>query len=196
MYSLLMAPPTLILASGSPRRRELLASLGLTFTIRPAETDEVLRPDENAFDGAERLAREKAAAVAALVSPDAVVAAADTLVVLGGRAFGKPAHRADAARMLRVLQGNRHEVVTGLALARAGRMVSGREVTAVVFARMGDQDIDAYLESGEPDDKAGAYALQGRGALYIESISGSPSNVIGLPVRLFARLAAEIGLPV
>jgi septum formation protein len=185
----------LVLASGSPRRRELLAALGLTFSMRPADVDESLRPGETPFEAAERLARDKAAAVAAVVSPDAVVVAADTIVVLCGRALGKPADRADAGRMLRALRGQRHEVVTGVALARAGRIVSGRSVTEVVFGPMTDEDVNCYLASGEADDKAGAYALQGRAALFIETITGSPSNVIGLPVRLFGRLAAEIGFP-
>ena len=156
--------------------------------------DESLGAGESPFDGAERLAREKAVRAAAGIPGDALVVAADTLVVLGGTALGKPAHRADAVRMLRSLAGRTHEVVTGLALARNGRVVSGRDVTHVVFAPMTEPEIRAYAASGEPDDKAGAYALQGLAGIFIERVDGSPSNVVGLPVRLFARLARKAGL--
>ena len=184
----------LVLASSSPRRRELLAALGLTFEVCPAEVDESLAAGESPFDAAERLAREKAMRAAAGIRGEAVVVAADTLVVLRGEALGKPADRADAVRMLRALAGRTHEVVTGLALARDGRVVSGRDVTHVVFAPMTEEEIRAYAASGEPDDKAGAYALQGIGGVFVERVEGSPSNVVGLPVRLFARLAREAGL--
>ena len=156
--------------------------------------DESLRAGENPFDGAERLAREKAARGAEGIAGDAVVVAADTLVVFGTTALGKPADRTDAVRMLRSLAGRTHEVVTGLAVARNGRVVSGRDVTHVVFAPMTEGEILAYAASGEPDDKAGAYALQGLAGVFIERVEGSPSNVVGLPVRLFARLAREAGL--
>jgi septum formation protein len=189
-------PPRLVLASSSPRRRELLAALGLDFEVRPARADEALLPGESAYDAAERLALEKAARVAGELSGDACVVAADTVVVLGGEALGKPVDRADAARMLRALQGRRHDVVTGLAVAFGGRIVSGREVTHVDFAPMTEEEIQAYAESGESDDKAGAYALQGLGGIFIERVDGSPSNVIGLPVRLLARLVRRAGAPV
>jgi septum formation protein len=156
--------------------------------------DESLQPGEDPFDAAERLAREKAAAVVPDAG-DALVVAADTLVVLGGRALGKPASREDAEQMLKALAGHRHEVVTGLALARGGRTVSGREVTGVVLAPMSEEEILAYAATGEPDDKAGAYAAQGIGGLFIEGIQGSPSNVVGLPVRLLYRLSASLGVP-
>jgi len=191
-----MAAPRLVLASSSPRRKEILEALGLAFEVCSAEVDESLRPGESPFDAAERLAREKAAGAAAELPPDAVIVAADTIVVLEGRALGKPADRADAGRMLRSLQGRRHEVVTGLAVAQEGRLVSGRDVTRVVFAPMTEEEIAAYAASGEPDDKAGAYALQGIGGVFIERVEGSPSNVIGLPVRLFAKLARKMGLAV
>ena len=183
----------LVLASSSPRRRELLASLGLTFSVRHAEVDESLLPSESAFDAAERLARVKAERVAR-EAPDALVVGADTLVVLEGAALGKPRDRADARRMLSALAGRTHDVVTGVACARGGRVVSGREATRVVFAPMTQAEIEAYAASGEPDDKAGAYALQGLGGLFVERVEGSPSNVVGLPVRLVYRLAAELGV--
>lgn len=190
-----MSAPRLVLASASPRRRELLAALGLTFETRPAEVSESLLTGESPFDAAERLAREKAARVAFELAESAAVVAADTIVVLDGVALGKPTDRADAVRMLRALAGRSHDVVTGLAVWASGRTFSGREVTRVVFSPMTEGEILAYAASGEPDDKAGAYALQGIGSVFIERIEGSPSNVIGLPVRLFARLAREAGLP-
>ncbi len=185
--------PALVLASSSPRRRELLASLGLTFSVRHADVDESLLPAESAFDAAERLARMKVERVAA-EALDALVVAADTLVVLEGEALGKPRDRADACRMLSALAGRTHDVVTGVACARTGRVASGRETTRVVFAPMTQAEIEAYAASGEPDDKAGAYALQGIGGLFVERVEGSPSNVVGLPVRLLYRLASELGV--
>jgi septum formation protein len=185
--------PKLVLASSSPRRREILASLGLTFEARAADVDETLLPGESASDAAERLARAKAETAAA-GTPEALVVAADTLVVLDGDALGKPRDRADARRMLATLSGRAHDVVTGVACAHGGRIVSGRETTRVVFAAMSDAEIAAYSATGEPDDKAGAYAMQGIGGLFVERVEGSPSNVVGLPVRLLYRLASELGV--
>lgn len=188
-----MTRPAIVLASSSPRRREILAALGLAFEARAADVDESLRDGESAFDAAERLAREKAAAVAA-GAPDALVVAADTLVVLDGEALGKPKDRSDARRTLRRLAGRMHDVVTAVALARDGRMVSGREITRVHFAPMTDGEVEAYVASGEPDDRAGSYAIQGIGGLFVDRVEGSPSNVVGLPVRLLYTLAAEMGM--
>jgi septum formation protein len=184
----------LVLASASPRRREILETLGLAFVVRASDVDESLAPGESPYDAAERLAREKALRVSADES-GTVVVAADTIVVLDGSALGKPADRQDAVRMLRALAGRRHEVVTGLAVSRDGVVRSGRDVTGVVLAPMSEEEIRAYAASGEPDDKAGAYALQGLGGLFVERVEGSPSNVIGLPVRLLARLLGEAGVP-
>lgn len=189
-----MTRPPLLLASASPRRLELLRALGLEPLVRPSDVDETLRPGEDPHDAAERLARAKAAAVAEGAPAGAVVLAADTIVVLDGEALGKPRDDADARRMLHALRGRAHDVVTGVALARDGRLVSGRETTEVLFAPMTDEEVDAYVASGEPADKAGAYALQGLGGLFVERITGTPSNVIGLPFRLVRLLGAEIGL--
>lgn len=189
-----MTRPPLLLASSSPRRLELLRALGLEPLVRPADVDETLRPGEDPHDAAERLARAKAAAVAEGAPDGAVVLAADTIVVLDGEALGKPRDDDDARRMLRALRGRAHDVVTGVALSRDGRLVSGRETTEVLFAAMTDEEVDAYVASGEPSDKAGAYALQGLGGLFVERITGTPSNVIGLPFRLVRRLGAELGL--
>ncbi len=186
--------PPLLLASASPRRLELLRALGLEPLVRPADVDETLRPGEDPHDAAERLARTKAAAVAEGAPAGAVVLAADTIVVLDGEALGKPVDEADARRMLHALRGRTHDVVTGVALSRDGRLVSGRETTEVLFAPMTDDEVDAYVASGEPADKAGAYALQGLGGLFVERITGTPSNVIGLPFRLVRQLGTEVGL--
>ena len=185
--------PPILLASTSPRRRELLLSLGLPFDVRAADVDETLLPGENAFDGAERLARAKAGA-AAVGAPETLVVAADTLVVLESVALGKPKDRGDVCRMLAALAGRAHDVVTGVACTLGGRIVSGRETTRVVLAPMSPAEIEAYAATGEPDDKAGAYAMQGIGGLFVERVEGSPSNVVGLPVRLLYRLARELGV--
>lgn len=187
-----MSRPPLLLASSSPRRLDLLRALGLEPGVRPADVDETLLLGEDPHDAAERLARAKATVVAASAPPGTVVLAADTIVVLDGAALGKPKDDEDARRMLRSLRGRAHDVVTGVALARDGRLVSGREVTEVVFAPMTDEEVDAYVASGEPSDKAGAYALQGLGGLFVERISGTPSNVIGLPLRLVRSLGSGL----
>ncbi len=188
-----MPKPRIVLASSSPRRREILAAIGLTFDVRASDVDETLRDGEAPFDGAERLAREKAAAVLATAG-EALVVAADTLVVCDGEALGKPKDRADARRMLARLSGRAHDVVTGVALGLGGRLESDREVTRVVFAPMTEAEVDAYVASGEPDDRAGAYAIQGIGGLFVTRVEGSPSAVVGLPVRLLYTLASRIGI--
>jgi nucleoside triphosphate pyrophosphatase len=182
----------ILLASSSPRRREILASLRLTFDVRHADVDESLLPGEDAFEAAERLARMKADAMGEV--GDALVIAADTIVVLDGEAINKPGDREEARSMLRRLAGRRHEVVTGVALRKSGRAVSGREISEVVFAPMSEEEIARYAATGEPDDKAGAYALQGIGGMFVDRVEGSPSNVVGLPLRLLYRLAGELGV--
>lgn len=187
-----MTQPRILLASSSPRRLELLRALGLAPEVRPADVDETLLPGEDPCEAAERLARAKATKVAGDAPEGAVVLAADTIVILDGEALGKPRDDADARRMLRGLRGRSHDVVTGVALVRDGKLVSGRETTEVVFAPMTDEEVDAYVASGEPADKAGAYALQGLGGLFVERIDGTPSNVIGLPLRLVRRLGSGL----
>ncbi len=183
--------PRLVLASASPRRAHILRSLGVRFRVVVVEVDESLRPGEAATDAAERLARAKAEAAGDLALP---VVAADTLVVSGGRALGKPASPDEAAAMLRGLARRAHEVVTGVCVRNGGRAVSGVERTTVRFGPMSDEEIAWYVATGEPDDKAGAYHVDGRGALFIDSVKGSPSNVAGLPVRLLLRLARRAGV--
>jgi nucleoside triphosphate pyrophosphatase len=150
---------------------------------------EDLRPGEGAAAAAERLARAKAEAVAA--REDLPVLGADTVVVCGGEILGKPESDADAARMLRKLSGRTHHVVTGVCLASARRVRTGVERTAVTFAPLSEAEVEWYVATGEPRDKAGAYHVDARGALFITRIDGSPSNVAGLPVGLLRRLARE-----
>lgn len=185
----------LVLASGSPRRRDLLASLGLEFEVIPPEIDERRLPEEAPGAYVERLAREKAIAVS---TPDRLVVAADTAVVHQGHLLGKPAHPEEARAMLRRIQGTDHEVFTGLAVAswdgpREVRAVV--DVTAVEFLTMTEEEIADYVASGEPMDKAGAYALQGRGSVFVRKVSGNPFTVIGLPIHLLGPMMAAAGHP-
>lgn len=182
----------LVLASASPRRAAILTALGISFRVAVSGVDEDLLANEGAADAAERLARAKAAAVAARESMP--VLAADTVVTLDGAILGKPESRMEAGRMLRVLGGRTHDVITGVCIATAGTLRSGVETTRVSFAPLTDAQIDWYVETGEPLDKAGAYHVDGLGASFVEGVAGSPSNVAGLPVRLVLRLARESGL--
>jgi septum formation protein len=186
-------PAPLILASASPRRAQILRSLGVAFSIEPAGVDETLEPGERPEAAALRLARAKAQAVR--WSPARAVLGADTLVVCDGRALGKPGSPREAAEMLRGLAGRGHHVVTGVCLAAGGAVRSGYEQTSVAFRAMSDAEIAWYVGTGEPMDKAGAYHIDGYGALFVESVTGSPSNVAGLPVGLLRRLFADAGLP-
>ena len=184
----------IVLASGSPRRRQLLEMLGIPHVVDPPHVDERAEPGELPETQAARLAREKALAVATR-SPGATVLAADTVVVLGDRALGKPISAADAVRMLRELSGREHRVVTAVALARDGNVYERCDVTRVQFRRLADETIEAYVATGEPLDKAGAYGVQGYGAVLIERIEGDFFCVMGLPLRLVTDLLEEAGEP-
>ena len=186
-----MAAPILILASASPRRTAILTALGIPFRTVVPSVDETLLPGESGAAAAERLARAKADAVVPQGLP---VLAADTLVVCDGAVLGKPATPDEAARMLRTLSGRSHEVVSGICVATGETLRSGVETTTVTFAAMDEAEIAWYVATGEPLDKAGAYHVDGRGALFVSAVSGSPSNVAGLPVRLMLRLAKEAGV--
>jgi septum formation protein len=180
----------LVLASSSPRRSEILRAVGWAFEASPAALDESLRAGEPAEDYVRRLAREKAEAVAAS-RLFGLVLGADTTVVVEGDILGKPRDEEEAAHMLRRLGGRWHEVLTGVALVRAetGRVVTGVERTRVRFAEMTAEEIEWHVRTGELLDKAGAYAIQGRAALFIEAIEGDYWNVVGLPVRLVYELS-------
>jgi septum formation protein len=182
----------LVLASASPRRAQILRELGIAFRVRASNADESLRPFEDGAAAVERLARAKALAVAA--GESLPVLAADTEVVCDGRVLGKPGDAAAAVAMLRGLAGRTHEVVSGLCLVSAGAVRSGVERTSVRFAPMSESELSWYAASGEPFDKAGGYHAFGLGGLFVEAVSGSPSNVAGLPVRLLLRLARELGV--
>jgi septum formation protein len=180
-----------VLASQSPRRRELLTLIGIPHEVRPADIDESVHDGERPVPHAERLARTKAAAIAA---PDALTVAADTIVVIDGMILGKPADEADAHRMLRLLSGRPHVVVTAVAVAFEGRVASAVEQVAVTFRTLSDQDIAAYVATREPMDKAGAYGIQGYGATIVDRIDGDYFAVMGLPVNRLVRLMAEVGV--
>lgn len=182
--------PKLILASGSPRRAEILTSVGWDFNKHVADIDETERDGESPESYVVRLACEKAAAVAGQY-PGELVLGADTTVVIDGGILGKPVDLDDARRMLGLLSGNWHEVLTGVAVVRDGDVTSGIQSTRVKFAAMNRNEIDFLAESGDPLDKAGAYAVQAEAALFIEGIEGDYWNVVGLPVSLVYRLVVE-----
>jgi septum formation protein len=188
-----------VLASGSPRRAAILRLLGLEpRVVRPAGAERPHRPPEppHAYATAQAAAKLRAG-VAALSEEgpgaDAVVIAADTIVLLEERVLGKPADADEARRMLRALAGRTHEVVTGVAVAHAGREAVGRETTRVAFRTVGEDEIDRYVASGEPLDKAGAYGIQDRGASLVRAVEGCFFNVMGLPVARLLDLLAQVG---
>jgi septum formation protein len=183
----------LVLASASPRRRELLLSAGFDVDVDPAHVDEALRPGEAPAGYIERVARAKALAVSGR-HPDRTVIAADTAVLVDGVVFGKPADEAEAARMLRQLAGRSHEVWTGVVVARDGRMAYALERTTVWMLPLSDAEVSWYVASGEPLDKAGAYAIQGLASRFIPRIEGSWSNVVGLPVATVLQLLRGDGV--
>lgn len=183
----------LVLASASPRRQELLNRLRLDFEIRPPDIDESRFPDEAPAAYVERVARSKAEAVA---GEGLMVVAADTVVVHEGRIMGKPGHPEQARAMLRLLQGDVHEVFTGLAVASWDggiRVRSTVDMAEVEFLPMTEEEIVGYVDSGEPLDKAGGYALQGLGGAFVSKVNGSPFTVVGVPIHLLARLVAASG---
>lgn len=190
--------PRLILASASPRRAELLRDAGFVFEILPADVDESPLPGETPGAMTLRLARAKArvaAPAAAASGAAAFILGADTAVVAGSTPLGKPASPAEAARMLRALSGCTHTVLTGVAVIRLPDRAerTAVETTSVTFARLSDEEIEAYAASGEPGDKAGGYAIQGRAARFVTRIEGCYSNVVGLPVSRVYALLRELG---
>lgn len=182
----------LVLASASPRRQELLRNAGIAFVVQPAHIDEVPLPGEAAKDCAERLAREKALAVSAQ-RPQDIVLGADTVVVVNGQILGKPSDAADAARMLRLLAGRSHEVVTGVCVVAGGRWSVSSETTVVAMLELTDKEIADYVATGEPMDKAGGYAIQGIASRWIPRIEGDYSNVVGLPVARVYGILRRLG---
>ncbi len=186
-----------VLASASPRRSELLRQVGIPFEVDAGHaTDEAVQPGETAAGAAERLARDKAAACRGH-RPDAdIVIAADTMVVLEGEILGKPADQADARHMLRRLSGRTHEVITGFAVVGRVDAICGAQITQVRFRRLADTEIDAYIATGEPMDKAGAYGIQGRAALFVDAIAGDYFTVVGLPLVRIGEALTSLGFHV
>ncbi|QSP96592.1 septum formation inhibitor Maf [Marinobacter salinisoli] len=186
---------SIILASASPRRSELLQQIGVSFTVQPADVDETPLKDERPEHYVERLAREKALAVAA-IHPDAMVLGSDTSVVLDGCVLGKPRDRADARRMLSELSGRSHQVMTAVALAHQSECRSLVVTTDVEFRVLSDGEMDAYTATAEPMDKAGGYGIQGHGGIFVRELRGSYSAVVGLPLQETASLLEQAGYPV
>ena len=184
----------LILASQSPRRRELLGLTGLDFTVRVADIDETMDAGKAPFDEVARVSRLKALAVDR--APGDVVIAADTIVVCEGKVLGKPRDEEDAFRMLSLLSGRHHEVMTGMTLLQDDEIVTHTEVTKIHFRKLHPDEIRAYIATGEPMDKAGAYGIQGGAALFCTDMVGDYYNVMGLPVCALAIILRTFGLPI
>ena len=186
---------TIVLASGSPRRQELLHRMGIDdFDVRVPRTEETCPPDLSPRETVEYISREKSDAAAALCTAEELIITADTMVFLDGRRLGKPAHEAEALEMLTALQGRRHTVCTGVTVRRGDTILTESESTDVYFRPVSQDELLAYIRTGEPMDKAGAYGIQGRGALLVERIDGDFFNVMGLPLLRLSRMLERFGL--
>jgi septum formation protein len=183
----------IILASASPRRKELLDQIKVTYKVHPVDLDETPLPDESPLKYVQRLAAEKSAACVAKLATDIPVLAADTAVILGDVIMGKPKNEADALAMLTQLSGKTHQVYSAISL-RGREHSQAVSITEVTFRRLTKQEILDYLHSGEPLDKAGSYAIQGMGSMFVESIKGSFSGVVGLPLFETAQLLSRQGI--
>ena len=183
----------MILASQSPRRRELLGQMGFSFTVRPAKGEELPHPELTPAQLVEELARQKALEVSAEAEADDVVVAADTVVAIDGKVLGKPHDKVHAAQMLSALSGREHTVYTGVAVKRGETLLVEYEATHVRFRPLTQREIDLYIQTGEPMDKAGSYGIQGYGALLVEGIRGDYFNVVGLPICRLGRMLAQVG---
>lgn len=183
----------MILASQSPRRRELLGQMGFSFTVRPAKGEELPHPELTPAQLVEELARQKALEVSAEAEADDVVVAADTVVAIDGKVLGKPHDKVHAAQMLSALSGREHTVYTGVAVKRGETLLVEYEATQVRFRPLTEREIDLYIQTGEPMDKAGSYGIQGYGALLVEGIRGDYFNVVGLPICRLGRMLAQVG---
>ena len=185
----------IVLASGSPRRRELLERIGVTdFTVRVPEVEEAFPEGLAPPQVVEYISREKAGAAAKLCGPEEIVITADTMVFLGHDRLGKPRDEAHALEMLTALQGRQHTVCTGVTVRQGERSLTESESTAVFFRPASEAELRAYIATGEPMDKAGAYGVQGRGALLVERLEGDFFNVMGLPVLRLSRMLARFGV--
>ena len=186
--------PRIVLASGSPRRQELLNRIGITdFDIRVPQTDEHYPAGLTPAQIVEYISREKADAAAKLCTPEEIVITADTMVFLDDQRLGKPQDEADALRMLTALQGRRHTVCTGVTVRQGDRVLTESEATGVIFRPAEESELRAYIATGEPMDKAGAYGIQGMGGMFVDRIDGSYSNVVGLPMSMLRTMLAQVG---
>lgn len=188
-----MSECRVVLASASPRRRQLLNLIGIAHEVLPANIDETMRARETPRRHAERLAREKASAIAKR-DPDLITIGADTIVVVNRKVLGKPRDAEDAARMLALLSGREHTVTTAVAVSRGKKLRSAVEEVRVKFRRLRDDEIEAYIATGEPMDKAGAYGIQGYGATIVERIEGDYFAVMGLPIVRLIGLLRDVGV--
>jgi len=188
---------TIILASNSPRRRDILRQIGIDFVQSPVDLDEKINPGELPEDYAGRVSLDKAR-IAAAKAGSGIIIAADTIVALENRILGKPADAIDAQRMLRLLSGRMHRVITGLTVmdAATGKTVTRTSITKVWFRELAAQEIDSYVASGEPLDKAGAYGIQGKGALLVDRIEGCYFNVVGLPLTVLGGILRDFGIAI
>lgn len=182
---------SLVLASASPRRREILSAAGFSFTVRAPRIAEIRSPEEQPLQYVKRLAAEKAGAVAIVAGE--LVLAADTVVVKGDQVLEKPTDEADARRMLSLLSGAEHQVITGICLRTQASAIVDAAVTRVRFAELSAEEITGYVSSGEPFDKAGAYAIQGLASKFVEHVEGCYFNIVGLPISLVYRYLKELG---
>ena len=184
----------MILASQSPRRKQLLEMLGLEFSVIPAKGEEILPPGASPEETVRSLSRQKAAMVAAETDPEDIIIAADTIVWHNDRILGKPADEQEAARMLSGLSGKVHRVYTGVTVRQGDTVLSRAERTDVKFRKLSGKEIDAYIATGEPMDKAGAYGIQGAACLFVEGIEGDYFNVVGLPLCCLGKMLKELGV--
>ena len=185
---------SIILASKSPRRQELLKLLGLEFTVHTADIDEHMDPSLPPEQEVARVSAEKARAVAKDCAEEDIIISADTIVVIDGQILGKPKSEADAIRMLNLLSGRRHEVMTGLTVLSGGQSQTRVVRTGIEFRRLTDREIDAYVATGEPMDKAGAYGIQGRASIFVSHLDGDYFCVMGLPVCTLAGMLRDAGV--
>lgn len=186
----------IVLASGSPRRKELLTQIGLSFRVHSVDIEEHIDRPLPPWSLVETISREKAAACAALEGPEPLIIAADTVVAKGQRVLGKPRDEAEAREMLHLLSGTVHEVHTGFTVRQGDRVETDRFMTSVAFRTLTDKEIDAYIATGEPMDKAGAYGIQGKGALFVAAIKGDYFNVMGLPIYRLGLVLNRFGVEV
>ena len=186
----------IILASQSPRRQELMRLTGLPFTIRIADVDETMDKSLPVQQEVTRVSRMKAQAIASGASPDDIVIAADTIVVIDGRELGKPHSEEEALAMLRLLSGRTHEVVTVLSVCKGSRIESEAVVTKVTFRALSDPELRAYIRTGEPMDKAGSYGIQGYGAMFVSHLEGDYFSVMGLPLCPLCRMLRGFGVSI